>query len=427
MVNSKNVAFKVNKQTPSSGPPPRAFGTVINCRKPAGKRALKGVDEVRSQQVPLTRVHGSTQLDKKRKREEEDSKNGESATNHADGSAVVSAAGTSSAPPMKQRPFPSLRPQLPKPTRFRRGKTLSKGVDLDCWFLILSFSDPAQLLEMRSKIASCYRFLRDNPMLWKHSRSYYYGGDLPDPPSELNEFQYAHLRHGHGCMSCGTPSTRKTYWAFLRRWCKACLHSKTVKEQDALALFKDANGDDISFIQKCIPAGTFDSWGNFVGVGPASTHSLKTVYLLSDVQRVVADYIRDSRENYVSWHAEMRTWINDRVAVVDERREFARKMELWEDMTRTSKTYDYQEKKQARKTYFIEKASQLTPPISQNDMERCPSYRRAVAIPKDPNMTSWLQLKPKLQKEVSELVSMNTILMNLYTGSGSSTPGADFY
>lgn len=432
MVNSKNVAFKVNKQTPTNGPPPQAYGTVINCRKPGGKRAQRGEKEVKSQRVRLTKIPGIDDADKKRKRE------GNDPNDEANGDAkcrVLAMIGPGSAVAVStasaERPFAtaSQRPHLPKPTKFRRGKTLSKGVDLDCWFTILSFSDPAQLLEMRSKIASCYRFLRDNPMLWKHSRNYYYGGSLPEPPSELTEFQYAHLRHGHGCMSCGTPSTRKTYWAFLRRWCKTCLQSKTIKENDAMPLFKDANGEDISFIQKCLPSGIFDSWGNFVGVGPANTHSLKTVYLASDVNKIVAEFNKESTDNRISWHAEMRTWVANKVKLVEERREFARQMELWEDSTRQSKSFEYHEKKQARKVYFIEKASQLTPPISLREMESCPSYRRAIAIPKDPNMTSWLQLKPKLEKEAADIKAKGGAphQSSLFSTPGSSTPNTDLY
>lgn len=398
MVNAKNVAFKVNKQTPFSQTLAGAYGTVINCRKPGGKGASREQKEVRSHHVPLANIPGAL----KRKR-------GEEGKNEFDQSTILSISSASNATkfPITARPTLNQQWQQRKPTRLRKGKTLSKGVDLDCWFTILSFSDPAQLLEMRSKIASCYRFLRDNPMLWKHSRNYYYGSDMPDPPSQLTEFEYAHLRHGHGCMSCHAPNTRKTYWAFLRRWCKTCLQSKTLKEQDALVMLRNANGEDISYLHKALPSGIFDSWGNFVGVGPATTHSLKTVYLLSDVQKLIAEYAQERQKN-PDGHAEMRTWLATKVNLVEERRAFAKKMELWEETTRSTKSFDYQAKKSARKAFFEHKAVKLNPPISLRDMEACPSYRRAVAIPKEPNNTSWLQLKPKLEKEAADLVAMRT-------------------
>lgn len=397
MVNAKHVAFKVNQQTPNYPTAPEAYGTVLNCRKPGGKRVLDEQREVPSHHVPLVNVPGS------RKRKWGGQEKGNDTERSTNLIAWPASDATTIASAMSQdRPFSTQKEQL-RPTKLR--KPLTKGVDLDCWFTILSFSDPAQLLEMRSKIVSCYRFLRNNPMLWKHSRSYYYGDDMPDPPSELTEFQYAHLRHGHGCMSCGTPNTRKTYWAFLRRWCKNCLQEKIVKEQDAIVLLKEANRENFSFLLKCLPSGVFDSWCNFVGAGPAKTHSVKTVYLLSDVQKLIADLFRETEQNTFLGHEELRIWMEKRVELIEERRAFARKMEQWEDATRSTKSFDYQARKSARKVYFQEKASQLNPPISLREMECCPSYRRAITIPKEPSNASWLQLKPKLEKEVAELAA----------------------
>lgn len=422
MVNAKNVAFKVNKQTPINVTPSQAYGTVINCRKPVGKRAARAQTqkEVRSHHVRLSNIEGTL---KRKWGEEETGADGSRVFGDSPGTDATTA---SSSP---DRVLSGQKWQPPKPTRLRKNKTLSKGVDLDCWFTILRFSDPAQLLEMRHKLASCYRFLRDNPMLWKHSRNYYYGSDMPDPPSELTEFQYAHLRHGHGCMSCGAPNTRKTYWAFLRRWCKTCLQSKTVKEHDAMVLLRDANGEDISYLHDCLPSGIFDSWGNFVGVGPATTHSLKTVFLLSDVRKLVADYLslKAQNEDPAQWPAEVHAWRTPKMELVKERKTFAHKMEGWEETARSERSYDYQAKKMARKAYFQEKAAQLTPSISLREMECCDSYRRAIAIPKDPNTTSWFQLKPKLEKEAAALRAKGgppEERPHTSSNSGTSTPNS---
>ncbi|KAL6707163.1 hypothetical protein ACN47E_004710 [Coniothyrium glycines] len=420
MVNAKNVAFKVNKQAPISQGPAQAYGTVLNCRQPAGRKTGREEKEVRSHHVALTNVGGPP----KRKRGEEGNDAFDRSTKRSESPATNA---TALQALNAHRPLLTQHWAQRKPTRLRKGKTLSKGVDLDCWFTILRFSDPAQLLEMRTKIASCYRFLKNNPKLWEHSRKYYYGLDMPDPPSQLTEFQYAHLRHGHGCMSCGAAQTRKTYWAFMRRWCKLCFQSKTLKEHDALALLKDGEGRDISHIYKCLPSGIIDSWGNFVGVGPATTHSLKTIYSLPDVQGLVAEYMAESKkhpdpENMRLWYA---NWVGEKVKAIEERKAFAKKMELWEETTRTSKTFDYQAKKSARKAFFEEQAARLTPPIAIRIMEACPSYRRAIAIPKEPNMTSWNQLRPKLEKEAADVMAKSSSpLSRLPTApaSGTSTP-----
>jgi hypothetical protein len=434
MVNAKNVAFKVDKQNPSGALPSQPFGTVINCRKPGGKRSGNGAGEVKSRQVPLSKVPGSAPKPKRKRKTDHDEEEGHEAGSSRPKKASKSENTTSVSNTLTQTPcaFPLQKPEPPKPTKFRRGKIVTRGPDVDCWFTILTFSDPAQLLEMRGKIALCYRFLRDHPNLWKRSRGFYYGDTLPDPPSEINEFQYADLRHGHACMSCRTPSTRKTYWSFLRRWCKSCLLAKTVKEQDAVNLFKDQNGEDITFLQKCLPAGSIDSWGNFIGPGPTHNPSNKTIYLRSDIETIVAEFIKESQANPATWHAEMRTWMANKASAIDERREFAAKMKDWEEMTRNSKSSQHQWKKDARRRFYIEKAQQLSPPMTVLELGACPAYRRAILIPKEPNMTSWLALKPKLEKEVAELrlkaaVHECSSLTSYSSSTGVSTPDTIAY
>jgi hypothetical protein len=421
MVNAKNVAFTVNKQTPFMQTPDQAYATVINCR-PAGGKRMGLAPHVRSHNVPMGNVQGSL----KRKRGDEGKKEFGQAIHVFSGNHAT----TATTPPTTTLARPLLSQQWPqrKPTRLKRGKILSKSVDMDCWFIILSFSEPAQLLEMRSKIASCYRLLRDYPTLWKRSRDFYYGADMPDPPSDVTEFQFAHLRHGHGCMRCNTANTRKTYWAFLRRMCKSCLASEVIREYEAMALLKGENGEDLAHLRKYLPTGIFDSWGNFGGVGPATTHALKTVYFRSDVEKLVAEYSRElgMRE---TGSEDMRVWLNEwhaaKVKAVEERQVFAKKMEQWEDTTRMAKTSQYNARKAARKAFYKEKALQLIPPISEKELEKCASYKRAITIPKEPNNTSWDLLKPKIVKEAADLAAREDSEESrppTATASGMSTP-----
>jgi hypothetical protein len=289
-----------------------------------------------------------------------------------------------------------------KPTSSRGSNSSLKNINLDCLFIIISFMSPAQLLEMRSKIALCYRFLRDHTMLWKYSRHYHYGLDMPDPPSGLTEFQFAQLRHGRGCMSCGAPNTRKTYWAFLRRMCHLCLTSKVIKHHEAVSLLKGTNGQDLSFLCDSLHTGILDSWGNFIGVGLASKHARKTVYLRSDVLGIFTDYNTEYRKSVFdadktpSWTAK---WLAAKIKKVEERRTFAIKIEQWEKTQLLCKTSENSGRKSRRKHFYKEKASQLTPPINAEELEACPSYRRAITIPKEPNDISWGQLRAKIIRE----------------------------
>jgi hypothetical protein len=170
-----------------------------------------------------------------------------------------------------------------------------------------------------------------------------------------------------------------------------------------MVMLRGPDGEDLPFLANCLPSGIFDSWGNFVGVGPATTHALKTVFLLSDVRKIVTEYLDFKAQHEVMRAEDLHAWIVARTELVEERKAFAHKMEAWEETIRNERSYDYSAKKSARKTYFQQKASELTPAISVREMECCPSYRRAIAIPKEPNNTSWLQLKPKLEKEAAEL------------------------
>ncbi|KAL5120094.1 hypothetical protein ACEQ8H_001919 [Pleosporales sp. CAS-2024a] len=420
MVNAKNYAFKVHPQQPNSRASTQAHGTVINCRRPGGKRSARDAKGVQSHHVLL-----DAGLKRKRTHAQEE-----------DGS-VPHASTTSASPHLVEpgtraatTPDRSVGPQrlLPlKMPRAKKTKLPSKGLDLDCWFTILSFSDPAQLLEMRRTIPSCFHFLRDNPALWKHSRNYHYGDDLPEPCSELTEFQYADLRHDHGCQSCKTPNTRKTYWAFLRRWCKDCLKKNFVREHEAMAMLRGSLHEDLSFLHTCLPAGIFDSWGNFVGVGPATTHALKTIYLESDIKNLVKEYndLRSRNTDPASWIAELHAWFDPKVKIIEERRAFAKDMESWEELMRSARSQDYTLKKAARKKYYQAKAAELEPAITASELESCPSYRRAIRIPKDPNSTSWLQLKPKLEKEAADLRAKNRASDErsaTSSKSGTSTP-----
>ncbi|KAF2280630.1 uncharacterized protein EI97DRAFT_346432, partial [Westerdykella ornata] len=297
-----------------------------------------------------------------------------------------------------------------RPCRFRVNRPVGRSLDIDCWFLILCYCHPALLLELYQDVAPFYRLLRDNPMVWKHSRINCFGHALPQPPSDLSEFQYARLRHGTGCMSCGRSASRKTYWAFLRRWCKACFQSKTIPQEETVPFFRDQNGQDLFYLQSCLDFAYIDSWGNYAGVAPYFAQSWssvqrphKIVYLRRDVQAIVEEYAQRSRENPAPWPADAGSWATTKSDAAARRRRFAHDMERWEVTCRTEKRQDNSCRKAQRREYFVNMALQLSPPITLQEMEKCPSFLRAIAIPREPKNSSWMQLRPKLELEVEQL------------------------
>lgn len=111
------------------------------------------------------------------------------------------------------------------PMRFQKNRPVDEAVNFDVWENILSFCPPAFLLKART-ISSTFRsVLKDDSFLWKLSRTEHFGSDMPEPPLNLSEPQYADLLTGIGCQTrgCQAPKTRKVYWVFQKRLCDKCL------------------------------------------------------------------------------------------------------------------------------------------------------------------------------------------------------------
>ncbi len=122
-----------------------------------------------------------------------------------------------------KRPRFKTRPRNP-----RQGHNGIVPFPMDIWAIILRFTDPKTMLQARL-ICRDVRELLQYESVWADFRLNYFGNDTPPPPDGLNEFQYIDLLASYGCMCCGKKNVRKVYWAFLRRWCKGCFATKTIK------------------------------------------------------------------------------------------------------------------------------------------------------------------------------------------------------
>ena len=139
----------------------------------------------------------------------------------------VTASKTSASISTKKTAIPKTRPHAGGPTKLRAGRPVKTALCADLWPIIFRYSESSVLLHMKD-VAPLFQEILGKKSVWKESRVYNYGDEIPPPIPGLEEWQYADLRHGQGCMGCKKERTRKTYWAFLRRWCKACLHSRIV-------------------------------------------------------------------------------------------------------------------------------------------------------------------------------------------------------
>jgi len=149
-----------------------------------------------------------------------------------------------------------------------------------------------------------------------------------------------------------------------------------------------------------------DSWGNYLGAGPAQSHSLRTIYRRRDVVKFFKE-LKEFRQQHSNldlndpeFVAKVKAAADAREELVNKRREFAAKMEHFEEKQRTTKTFEHQRNKDARKAFFAEKAAaEFVPPMLTTELEGYDSYRRSIAIPKEPNQSTWNHLKPKLEAD----------------------------
>lgn len=113
------------------------------------------------------------------------------------------------------------------PTRLRKNKPVVADVHMDIWELILPYC-PLRFLFTARNINKIFRERLGYASLWKKCRIQNYGTDMPEPLMGMKEWDYADLVEGLGCMGCQNKRTRKTYWAFQKRWCAKCLEKNTV-------------------------------------------------------------------------------------------------------------------------------------------------------------------------------------------------------
>lgn len=130
--------------------------------------------------------------------------------------------------PRRETPLPPKQPS--GPLRLRVSKPVKAFLPPELWKLVLEQSSPALLLRARTLNRNFYTGLTNGSLqsIWVTSRQLTYGNDHPAPPTGIDEIQYADLLEGQGCQSCKNIKTRKTYWAFLRRWCEECLNDRVV-------------------------------------------------------------------------------------------------------------------------------------------------------------------------------------------------------
>ncbi|GME65384.1 hypothetical protein GTA08_BOTSDO01057 [Neofusicoccum parvum] len=292
------------------------------------------------------------------------------------------------------------------PTRIRKDRRVQTPVYDDVWKRIFELSDPAMLFTYE-KVNKAFRgALTTYSHIWKNSMIDHFGEELPETPKDLQDRQYADLLSGQGCMSCREPKARKTYWAFLRRWCTKCFSEKVIKQEDCFAINRKFPG-----ILECIPCATVDSWNHYSYAGWGDENGRSTasgnqpVFLKDDVSAIAAAYEEflgtlELDEMTDEEKDEKRTeWIKERKEkskeVMDERLEIDKFEKKW-IAARAAKSVDL---KNMRKEFIIRKAKDLDPPMREEVLKLIPAFQENIKINKEFKTEKfWKVLMPKLEE-----------------------------
>lgn len=165
-----------------------------------------------------------------------------SSTSRSSSPACTSSDGSKKAgrPKVKQTPSTLSTRCLTRATVLRRNRPVQASLPQDVWINIFNHCKPESLFKART-FASGFKDAISLDSVWKGSLLEEFGPSLPNPPQSLSYMQYANLLTRHGCQGCSEAKharrgkARRTYWAFQRRYCEACLVDKIIYVRSYLA------------------------------------------------------------------------------------------------------------------------------------------------------------------------------------------------
>lgn len=158
---------------------------------------------------------------------------------------------------------------------------------------------------------------------------------------------------------------------------------------------------------------TIDSWGSYEYAGSGTDrlkkmagHGDQAIYLRSDVVQILGQYEAFQHSaDAAQWSDERKQeennkWLETQKAGVLARLTEIFQVEEWLRSHQTEKQGQNRINKTQRQEFFIRKASQMTPPITEAVLKLIPAYQNAVKILKAPTEKSWNILQPKLVQDM---------------------------
>ena len=169
--------------------------------------------------------------------------------------------------------------------------------------------------------------------------------------------------------------------------------------------------------QHCVPHAVRDSWNHYQWAGdrdqqPAWAKYQKHAHLiflrsgpegLDALKARIDAFMRPDLDGTTRTAVEIETFMNDVREDMQKKMTQRRAVENWEGFKRVSHRSETKEVVHARVTEVLRRASEMTPPIPQADLEKLQAFKLTSLIAKPLTKRSWKELQPKLISQWEEL------------------------
>ncbi|MCJ1287428.1 hypothetical protein MMC26_006779 [Xylographa opegraphella] len=263
----------------------------------------------------------------------------------------------------------------------------------ELWSMVLSECDPKSLVAC---MLACRLFndLLKSPRLWSTARERTFGAGCPPPPPNMTDGQYAELTQGHGCQepTCTDTRSRKIYWAMQMRLCTSCYRARFCPEKEIELTLIFHPG-----LRDCLIQHRWEGGKRYKGLN-CVLDGRPIAFDRLAVDAVLAMYDSGGSQVDTNWYNAQTAMIRELVSALVACENFFQLRTFDEDQKRS------EHKKELTK-YLEERAMQLVPPMSAEELRYCDSFHKAIAHakPQKAHSAVWKRLQPKLLIERSDL------------------------
>ncbi|MCJ1395400.1 hypothetical protein MMC18_008284 [Xylographa bjoerkii] len=261
----------------------------------------------------------------------------------------------------------------------------------EVWSMVFANNDPKTLVAC-TLVCKEFNQILQNPVVWDASRKLTFGAGCPPPPPNMTDPQYAELTQGLGCQSCTSDTrSRKIYWALQMRLCVTCYGTHLCSHKDIeWTLLK------YSKLRDCLVGFRHEGGRRYLDMRVDLSPRL-LAFDRPKVDALIAKFDSVGGEVDKAWYDRHVANVKALTDSLMTHETFFRNRRAEEEASRIAS-------KQALTAYLEQNASQLNPPLSVDDLHSCASFQSVISRPQSATHgTIWTRLAPKLAGERRDL------------------------